>query len=89
MAAGDDRKLSSPFDAMLDRDRERLERLYGGPARAPEPSAAKAEPSAPIRPPRAARDPSPASTERPAGRSRGIVGSVDGIPFSIRSDDES
>ncbi len=32
MAAGKEYELSSPFDGMLDRDRNRLDRLYRGPA---------------------------------------------------------
>ena len=85
MAAGDDRNLSSPFDAMLNRDRDRLDRLYGDPARAPE----RPAPPAPIRPPRAVTAPKPDVTETAAASSRDISGTADGIQFSIRLDDES
>jgi hypothetical protein len=83
-------EFSSPFDAMLKRDRDRLERLYGGSLPETERSAAVVEPASPR--PVAPRRRAAVTTNRldrtvpstPAGE---IRGSADGIPFSFRPSD--
>ncbi len=52
MVAGNDSEFSSPFDAMLDQDRRRLDQLYQGPAgdRYSPPPRSKSSPTVPSRP---------------------------------------
>jgi hypothetical protein len=85
--ASEDPEFSSLFDAMLKKDRARLERLYSGslpktdrPAEAVEPA-----PSRPVMPPRP--DVRAAERRKPTEPTRSrpeISGSADGIPFSFR-----
>ena len=73
MVAGKDSEFSSPFDAMLDQDRKRLDQLYQGPAddRDSPSTRSKSSPSAPSRPRpaavrsvRAPSDPAPILDEK-------------------------
>ncbi len=59
MVAGRDSEYSSPFDAMLDQDRKRLDQLYRGPAgdRDSPATTSGSSPPAPLRPPPAAGRP--------------------------------
>ncbi len=52
MVAGNDSEFSSPFDAMLDQDRKRLDQLYQGPAddRYSPSTRSKSSPMVPSRP---------------------------------------
>ena len=87
MAADKDPEFSSPFDAMLKKDRARLERLYGGslPETDRRVNAVEPAPSRPVVPPRPAVRPArhPVRTEPTPSRLE-IRGSADGIPFSFR-----
>ena len=86
MVADRDTEFSSPFDAMLEKDRARLARLYGGAL--PETGVAAAvepPPAAPVAPARPVlrasrrREQTEPTSSRPE-----ISGTTDGIPFSIR-----
>ncbi len=71
MAAGRDSEFSSPFDAMLDQNRQRLDRLYRGPAGDDDrySPATTAGSSAPVASPSARGRPAPTAARPPRARS--------------------
>ena len=93
MAADRNSGFSSPFDAMLKKDRERLERLYRDPSEEEDRSAATLAPPPRGGPSRTAASPRPLIREEarrarpaPASPREQLSGTADGVPFSFRPD---